>query len=452
MYDAGVALADRINAIEEDLTELTANLNTEISSAVSEVNSVAEQIAALNLSIINAESTGGNANDLEDEQNALVDDLGELIDIDITVKEDGTYLITTSGLPLVEDEIAYDLSVNQGSVYWNGKSGNAYDITDDISGGAIAGWLEVRDVIIPETMAEFDELASNLIWTLNYVHSQGAGQTYFSGSLEGTYEAGDSGTLASLYYGDDIDYSKDFSMVIQDASGTDSEYQTVTVDMAISTSEISNISGTGEESSTYEITVIDEGTLGEQILVQSGATNLGSITTSASDIADALDAALSEQTLTISNGNDTWTLDIGDDGSDAVRSAADIADELSDIDGITAYASTTELNFDISNISDADDGDVVQFTLYVDGVEETVSFTVDSSAGTLEEQFEDALAAAAQSINETRQDTDLAVDGTTMKASQVPPLVSRILKWWTRPAISSVRFRISTRAIRSVSA
>ncbi len=417
VYDAGVALADRINAIEEDLTELTANLNTEISSAVSEVNSIAEQIAALNLSIINAESTGGNANDLEDERNALVDDLGELIDIDITVKEDGTYLITTSGLPLVEDGIAYDLSVKQGSVYWNGKSGNAYDITDDISGGAIAGWLEVRDVIIPETMAEFDELASNLIWTLNYVHSQGAGQTYFSGSLEGTYEAGDSGTLASLYYGDDIDYSKDFSMVIQDASGTDSEYQTVTVDMAISTSEISNISGTGEKSSTYEITVIDEGTLGEQILVQSGATNLGSITTSASDIADALDAALSEQTLTISNGNDTWTLDIGDDGSDAVRSAADIADELSDIDGITAYASTTQLNFDISNISDADDGDVVQFTLYVDGVEETVSFTVDSSAGTLEEQFEDALAAAAQSINETRQDTDLAVDGTTIESA-----------------------------------
>ena len=46
-----------------------------------------------------------------------------------------------------------------------GKSGNTYDITDDIPGGSIAGWLEVRDVVIPETQAEFDELAGNLIWT-----------------------------------------------------------------------------------------------------------------------------------------------------------------------------------------------------------------------------------------------------------------------------------------------
>ena len=108
-----------------------------------------------------------------------MDDLGERIDIDVIVKEDGSYLITTCGLPLVEDGISYDLSLDEGSVYWTGKSGNTYDITDDIPGGSIAGWLEVRDVVIPETQAEFDELATNLIWTLNYQHSQGAGQTYF---------------------------------------------------------------------------------------------------------------------------------------------------------------------------------------------------------------------------------------------------------------------------------
>ena len=263
VYDAGLALTKRINAIEEALSELNTDLNSEISSAVTEVNTISEQIAALNLAIITAESTGGNANDLMDERNALVDDLGKRIDIDVTVKEDGSYLILTSGLPLVEDGVSYDLSMDKGNVYWTGKSGNTYDITDDIPGGSIAGWLEVRDVVIPETQAEFDELATNLIWTLNYQHSQGAGQTYFSGTLEGTYEAGDSGTFDSLYYGDEIDYTKDFSMVIQDATDTTSEYQTVTVDMGISTSEISNIAGTGQNNRTYEITVIDEGILEE---------------------------------------------------------------------------------------------------------------------------------------------------------------------------------------------
>lgn len=412
VYDAGIALTKRINAIEDSMAGLTDDLNNEISSAVAEVNSISEQIASLNLAIISAESGNANANDLKDKRNALVDDLGERIAIDITVKKDGSYLIISCGLPLAEDGISYDLTVKQGSVYWTGKSGNRYDITDDISGGSVAGWLEIRDVAIPQTQAEFDELSANLIWTLNYQHSQGAGQTYFSGSLEGTYEAGKSGTFDSLYYGDEIDYTKDFSMVIQDATDTTSVYQAVNVDMGISTSEISNITGSGENNSIYELTVIDEGTLGDKTVVQSSGEFLGGLSAGV-DFADALNKALAEQTLTIKNGSDTQTLEISDGGGGAGRSAADIAEELSSIDGISSYASMTSAYFDISGIMPAEDGDVVEFTLYVDGVMEDVGFTVDSSEASLEEQFEAALKAAAQSINEINRNTDLAVDGTS---------------------------------------
>ncbi|WP_320040933.1 flagellar hook-associated protein FlgK [uncultured Desulfobacter sp.] len=419
VYDAGLALTERINAIEEALSDLNTDLNNEITSAVAEVNSISDQIAALNLAIVTAESIGGNANDLEDERNALVDDLGERIDIDVTIKEDGTYLITTCGLPLVEDGISYDLSMKQGSVYWHGKSVNTYDITDDISGGAIAGWLEVRDVVIPQTQAEFDELAANLIWTLNYQHSQGVGQTYFSGELEGTYEAGKSGTFDSLYYGDEIDYTKDFSMVIQDATDTTSTYQTATVDMSISTSDILNITGSGEDDSIYELTVIDEGTLGEKTVVQSSGEYLGGLS-SGVNFSTALNNALAEQTLTITNGSNTQTLEIADNGADAIRSAAAIAEDLSDIDGISAYASTTSANFALSTSLPAviNTDDHITFTLYVDGVEETVDFTVtDTAITSLDDQFEDALKAAVESINESNQNTDLAVDDMAIESA-----------------------------------
>ena len=417
VYDAGLALTNRLNAIDETLTDLASDLNTQISSDLSEVNSLADQIASLNLSIISAESTGGNANDLKDERNALVDDLGQLIDIDITVKEDGSYLITSSGLPLVEDGVSYSLSMEDESIYWNGNTGNTIEITDKISGGAIAGYLTIRDEVVPQVTAQLGELAENLIWTLNYQHSQGSGQNYFSGSLEGTYEAGDSGTLSSLLFGDKIDYTKDFSLMIQDSSGTTSNYQTVDIDMGISTSSISDFLGIGRSSSTYELTVVDEGTLGEQTVVQSSGSLLGGISSGSSSVSDALNAALAEQILTITNGSDTQTFEIADDGSGASRSAAVIAEELTEIDGITAYASSTAASFDLSGITNAQDGDVVQFTLYVDGVQEQVSFTVDSYEGTLAEQFEDALETAAQSINETGQDTDLIVNGTTIESA-----------------------------------
>ncbi len=42
---------------------------------------------------------------------------------------------------------------------------------------------------------------------------------------------------------------------------------------------------------------------------------------------------------------------------------------------------------------------------------------MDSSEGTLEKQFEGALKAAAQSINKTNKDTDLAVDGLSIESA-----------------------------------
>ena len=203
--------------------------------------------------------------------------------------------------------------------------------------------------------------------------------------------------------------------MIRDATDTTSEYQNVTVDMSISTSEISNITGSGEDNSTYELTVIDEGTLGDQTVVQSSGNLLGGVSFSNAGIDVARDNALAEQTLTISNGSDTQTLEISDSGSGATRSSADIAEELSSIDGITAYASATSADFGLSNINE---GDFITFTLYVDGVMENVNFSVvDTSESPLAEQLEDAIKAAADSINETNQNTDLAVGDTSIESA-----------------------------------
>ncbi len=419
VYETGQALAQRLNAIDSSLDGLLSDLAQEISSGVSEINSLTTELAALNQDILSAESGGANANDLSDQRNTLVDELGALIDIDITVKNDGTYLITTTGgLPLVEDDISHALKVTDNRIYWCGNSGSNCDITDEISGGAMAGWLTMRDAVIPEISAELDELTSAVIWTMNYQHSQGAGQTYFDGPLEGTYATDNSGTLASLAHGDNIDYSQDFSIFIQDSSSADSTYQSVVVDMGISRAQITDVQGKGQAGTTYEFTVVDEGMLGEQTVVQSAGDALGGITPSASgSVEDALDAALGEQVLTITTSDGTQQLQISDSGSGAARSAADIAAELSSIDGITAYASATEVQFSLDGITQAQDGDIIGFTLYVDGQEQAVSFTVDPSQGSLKAQFETALAAAAQAINEDQQNTDLMVDGTTLQSA-----------------------------------
>ncbi len=412
VYATGLQLAGRFNAICADLEGMVSDLNREITTGVTQINTITAQIAELNQAIIAAESSGANANNLSDTRNALVDDLGQRIDIDITIKEDGSYLILAAGgLPLVEDQISHELEVRDNQVYWCGNSGSDYDITDDIEGGRLGGWLTMRDEIVPEIQAEFNELSDALIWSINYQHSQGAGQTFYTDSMEGTYATGKSGSLASLYFGDKIDYSRDYAMVINDGAGNT---QTVNVDMGISRAAIYDIQGTGKAKATYELTVTDEGTLGKQAIAQS---RTGGGVSSAASIAAALNAALSEQTLTITSNRGTETIEIRDSHSDVRRSAADIADSLNDIDGITATASATEAEFSTAGLSTAEDGDTIGFTLYVDGQETTVSFTVDSAKGTLDDQLEKALEEAVEKINEENRNTDLRVDGTTVESA-----------------------------------
>jgi len=84
---------------------------------------------------------------------------------------------------------------------------------------------------------------------------------------------------------------------------------------------------------------------------------------------------------------------------------------------------------------------VVQFTLYVDGVEETFNFTRDDSGGTtIDKQFENALEEAAQSINETNGNTDLLVDKLTIESESGATLGVRDFKVFDNAVVTLNNF------------
>ena len=133
---------------------------------------------------------------------------------------------------------------------------------------------------------------------------------------------------------------------------------------------------------------------------------------SGTDVATALNNAIADQTLTVLGGvNGTEKIEVKDIGSGAKRSAASIAEELNKIEGVTAHASENKAELDIAGIGNAEDGDEVKFSLYVDGIIHEQSFVVDSSLGTLDEQFEEALLSATGAVNSINSDQDLFTDG-----------------------------------------
>ncbi len=415
VYQNGRKLASKFESAVLELDSLTQDINSEISSAVTKVNSITSKIADLNREIAGLE-INRTANDLRDQRNSLINELGELIEVDTFEQPNGALTVNVAnGFTIVSGVDTYDLAMKEKQVIWEGSYGADVDISDKLSGGQIGGWLEMRDEIIPKYRSDIEELADEMIWAINYQHAQGAGMNYFTRAVTGDYRADHKGLLSSLAFGDKIDYSKDFTIWARDRTTADTEYWKSTVDMGISEARLTDWEGTapGGDQLSYKFTVVDGTVVGDKKVAETSAVNLAEVWgTTSGTAATALDNIMAEQTLTVYNGpSGTRKIAVKDAGGDAKRSAASIAEALNGIDGVSAYASENSGLFDISGISSAQDGDEVQFSLYVDGYIHEQRFTVDSNEGSLTEQFAAALKSSAGEINAMNEDDDLETDG-----------------------------------------
>ncbi|MBR1598318.1 MAG: flagellar hook-associated protein FlgK [Lachnospiraceae bacterium] len=150
------------------------DINNEVAIHVDTINSIASQIYTLNQQIMNIETRWGNANDLRDQRELLVDQLSELVNVTVTevpimygLGEDATksgasrYEVRIGNTVLVDEMECKQLKVaarhekvNQNDidglydVYWaglNGTLGEKFNFNSDNVTGRIKGLMEVRD-------------------------------------------------------------------------------------------------------------------------------------------------------------------------------------------------------------------------------------------------------------------------------------------------------------------
>jgi flagellar hook-associated protein 1 FlgK len=83
------------------------------------------------------------------------------MDINIYEYEDGAITVSSNkGFMLVNKQASYHLDFNGTDITW---STNSSPITDDINGGKLGGWLDIRDEIIPKFKSDLDRTCTNLI-------------------------------------------------------------------------------------------------------------------------------------------------------------------------------------------------------------------------------------------------------------------------------------------------
>lgn len=161
-------LCQKFQITRNSLAQLQKEMNTSLGMAVSEINNLCEQIANTNDRIVAAEPSGTTANDLRDQRNNLVAKLAQYMDVTYLESDTGSYTVMTkSGIPLVENKDFWALSQDGDSIYWNNIE---TDISNRLTGGKVGAWLELRDNLLPQFMANLDELAGKLIHEVNALH------------------------------------------------------------------------------------------------------------------------------------------------------------------------------------------------------------------------------------------------------------------------------------------
>jgi flagellar hook-associated protein 1 FlgK len=176
--EKGISVAKIFNTTANELEKIQSDLNDSVKDKVSQVNSISEQIRALNVQIYNFELEGQVANDLRDTRTYLTDQLSKLVKInaqEVVVGKlsngdaDKRYQIVVNGKFLVDNFKRYGISCRQTTPKNNPEDINGINniYWDDgtpfrAGGGEIQGYLDVRDGSGQSSQIEKLKLSGNV--------------------------------------------------------------------------------------------------------------------------------------------------------------------------------------------------------------------------------------------------------------------------------------------------
>jgi flagellar hook-associated protein 1 FlgK len=171
------ALVLSAQRMEQGLTGILKHTEDGIADSTGQINALASQIARLNDQIIQVQDgpTGYAANDLRDQRDGLLKDLGNLVELSAREEDDGSLTVTIGMRNLVSGNTANSLS----AVY--NREGNfslqleGEDITSRITKGELGGLLAARQEITGTFLYELRKLMATLTYTVNFQHGQGFG-------------------------------------------------------------------------------------------------------------------------------------------------------------------------------------------------------------------------------------------------------------------------------------
>ena len=166
----GINLANTFKYLDTQLKQLKFDNGEQLDARVTELNTTTAQIADLNQRITAIALSDGNASDLMDQRDVLVNRVSELADIRVTNNNNGTINVLLGGTLVVHGNNTEQLSTT--AIGWGTYR---IDGIATINDGELKGLLDIQDVLLVSYMNDLDTLAASIIEQINNIHSEGAG-------------------------------------------------------------------------------------------------------------------------------------------------------------------------------------------------------------------------------------------------------------------------------------
>ncbi|WP_077531163.1 flagellar hook-associated protein FlgK [Vreelandella utahensis] len=186
-------LVSRFKSVDSQLRSREETVDDRISANLSDINSLADGIAELNLKIAESpgRASGRDANELLDKRDEKLRELSELVQVQTNENNDGTVDVSIGkGQGIVSKGNSATLRLS-GSTEQAGRRevllegvGRDRAITHEITGGALGGNLTFRDEILEPTLNGIGRIAIGLSERMNEQHQLGQD---LNGNLGGNF-------------------------------------------------------------------------------------------------------------------------------------------------------------------------------------------------------------------------------------------------------------------------
>lgn len=175
----GDNLAQQLKTMRTQFDGLRNDLNERLTGYVKDADVLAGKIADINVQISRAEKGMGSANTLRDQRDALMKDLSKLINFSTAPGDSGMVNIYVGSEPLVMNSVSRGITTRTDTDPETGDITKTLVFKDNdgtvpVTSGILGSTKQTLETI-KSSVRGIDNLAGNLIFELNKLHSSGQG-------------------------------------------------------------------------------------------------------------------------------------------------------------------------------------------------------------------------------------------------------------------------------------